>query len=225
MNKTITMCQKRKLMTGIKYSILPIFLFSVLLSLDSLAQSPCKKFYLVIDGGDGTFFNRPYQGEASARYAGSIEKWLKSKGFEGKKSIPKPHPRNEKLERLIESYGKELECPPGSQCCHELFIYIVAHGNPDRFWLFDEKGERGLLVTYAELTSWLEKLPPCIKLTIFIEACHSGGAIKHLKSLCKRFGKCGVTIMTTTDELLFKSKELIYNLVPVFKMLLIFTKP
>lgn len=203
MNKTITMCQKRRLMTGIKYSILPIFLFSVLLSPDSLAQPPCKKLYLVIDGGDGTFFNRPYQAEASARDADSIEKWLKRKGFKGKKSSPTAHPRNEKLERLIESYMKELECPPGSQCCHELFIYIVAHGNPNRFWLFDEKGERGLPVTYAKLTSWLEKLPPCVKvkLTIFIEACHSGGAIEYLlKPLCKRFGKCGVTIMTTTDE-------------------------
>src|SRR3989338_5428156 len=197
-----------------KYYILPILLplFFALISSDCQAQPPCEKFFISIDGGEHTPW---YKGSAANNFADdadSIAKWLESKGFKGERRSQckdSKHPSfsytplqttSRGLEDLILSYKDKLKCPPGAQCCHELFIYVRAHGDDSGFVLYTRAGNIGEEVMYSDLDDWLIELPPCVKLTIFIDSCGSGGAIYQMAlSLCKKFKQCGVTIMTASD--------------------------
>ena len=197
-----------------KYYILPILLplFFALISSDCQAQPPCGKFFISIDGGEHTPW---YKGSAANNFADdadSIAKWLESKGFKGERRSQckdSKHPSfpytpiqttSRGLKDLILSYKDKLKCPPGAQCCHELFIYVRAHGDDSGFVLYTRAGNIGEVVMYSDLDDWLIELPPCVKLTIFIDSCGSGGAIYQMAlSLCKKFKQCGVTIMTASD--------------------------
>ncbi|MEK7368177.1 MAG: hypothetical protein AABZ62_00805, partial [Planctomycetota bacterium] len=129
-----------------KCCILLVLLFLALVSSDCQAEPPCGKFFIAIDGGEAT---PPfYKGAAAdnfARDADSIAQWLESKGYEGERrsqwksskhpsfTFPPPDPNKKELQKLILSYKDKLQCPTGAQCCHELFIYIRAHGDDDGF--------------------------------------------------------------------------------------------
>ncbi|MHC4197462.1 MAG: hypothetical protein ACYSRP_06085 [Planctomycetota bacterium] len=114
--------------------------------------------------------------------------------------------RARKLEKIISNYAKDLKCTKGAKCCHEFFFYMASHGNKDGFCIYprfrSRRSRSGTYssVGYEKLAKWLGKLPHCVKFTIFIDACEAGGAIPYLEKLCKTHGKCGVTIITSSDE-------------------------
>lgn len=142
-----------------------------------------------------------------ARDADSIALWLIDNGFKGirrsqyGKSAHPPTANKYELQEIILDYKDKLKCPPGVQCCHELFIYINAHGAAEGFEIHDRTGKSSPSNPFYDddLVKVLKELPDCVKLTIFLDVCYSGGAIKWFKPLCEKFGKCGVTIITACD--------------------------
>ncbi|MEM7124924.1 MAG: right-handed parallel beta-helix repeat-containing protein [Chloroflexota bacterium] len=76
-----------------------------------------------------------------------------------------------------------------------LTLYMMDHGNIDRLYLDEPKGER---VTPAELNSWLnilEEKKPGLKTTIIVEACNSGSFIMGDQSI----SKVGRLVITSTN--------------------------
>lgn len=105
--------------------------------------------------------------------------------------------------RSYANYFKKLG-EPEEGCCDELFIYLRAHGNLEGISF--ETPDQGVLedVWFANggkrQTSLLEALghmPSWVNVTIFVDACGSGGLIEKIKSsnLCN--GLCGLTVVTT----------------------------
>jgi len=52
-------------------------------------------------------------------------------------------------------------------------------------------------ITYDFLNQWLSNFLPCVKIIVFLDACHSGAAIPRLEGQCNLRGDCGLTIITT----------------------------
>ena len=76
-----------------------------------------------------------------------------------------------------------------------LTVYLVDHGDINRFYLDKPNGE---WITPAQLDGWLSQLEaavPGVKINIIIEACHSGSFIASPGSLSKP----GRVIITSTD--------------------------
>src|SRR3990167_4407872 len=217
-------------MGSMKYNILSLFFFFAILCLclNCPAQPPCQKFALVIDGGDGYLWPGAFWDNESLwkekmgdpaddfeKQADSIAEWLRNNGFQVTRrsqyllsNDPPIHDTGKdsmknRLRDIILGYASSIKCLGG--CCHELFIYINAHGTPKPdpagFTLYNPLGKGwSAFVSYSDLASWLLQLPDCVKLTIFIDSCFSGRAIEDFSPLCKHFGRCGVTIMTVPDE-------------------------
>ncbi len=93
------------------------------------------------------------------------------------------------------------DCPADS--CHELFIFVASHGAKGGLLSFYPKDgganmwhvdPAGNLVNILRL-----RLPSCVKLTVFLHACYSGGLITDYNhdSFCTNH--CGLTLLTTTD--------------------------
>ncbi|MEM7129656.1 MAG: right-handed parallel beta-helix repeat-containing protein [Chloroflexota bacterium] len=76
-----------------------------------------------------------------------------------------------------------------------LTIYLMDHGNINKLYLDEPNGER---VTPSQLDSWLNELEdqqPGVKLTIIVEACHSGSFIQGDQSI----SKAGRLVITSTN--------------------------
>lgn len=105
------------------------------------------------------------------------------------------------LLHTIQRYRDRLTCELGGGCCHELFLYLGAHGDTNGFYLFDANGSgANERINYRELRDMLSGFAECVKIIVFIDACYSGAAIVWLGDLCSsRSYYCGATIVTATD--------------------------
>lgn len=190
------------------------------------SSNSCKKYALVIDAGDEKLpwwpvvvFSGSYLlfksykelAEELAKDADDMEKWLRGNGFDDVErysqywgndlpSFNKKQTFWTKLREIIQMFNSQIP----THCCHELFIFVAAHGSERGFQLFKKDGS-GLLnrISYEHLLRELNKLHYWTKVTLFIAACYSGQAItkrteKMRKDFCNKH--CGLTILTTTDS-------------------------
>jgi hypothetical protein len=185
----------------------------------------CNCTALVIDGGDTNRFPSD-AADNFAEHADFIEDYLNDNGFRvtrisqywgNKHSKIRYDPKKEctmnaQLKSIIEGLANEqqksivkgsADNPPS----REFFLYINAHGYENGFALYDSTGSRDKeFIKYSALYEWLDKFPKEVKIIIFIDSCHSGGAIDKLKDLKDKIenGKieqrAGLTIMTSTDR-------------------------
>lgn len=160
---------------------------------------------LVIDAGDknGWLFTLA---DNSCEHANGMAAWLTDQGFLVQRisqywDSSHPHlPWDDsgitlggQLLREIVAYKDVLR--EGD----EFFLYINAHGDKDGCAIYEATGSgRYESVEYAEIALMLAHLPDGVGLTVFIDACSSGGAVAPLKTLYKRAGL--VTILTSVDD-------------------------
>lgn len=174
-------------------------------------QNPCqeeppKKYALVLDAGDkdkgGISVKLKWPlldiefddiADNMAADADGMERVLEKKSYDVDRysnywGNRKESATKAKLQAMIGVYAQKL------RPCDELFIFISAHGWNDGFSLYDSSGNGGHeWITFRhELGQWLTRLPNGVKVTVMIDSCRSGGAIRHLRGANR-------TIITSTD--------------------------
>jgi hypothetical protein len=80
----------------------------------------------------------------------------------------------------------------------QLTLYLMDHGDADKFYLDNANSQ---VLTPQQLDSWLDQLEaaiPELKLTVIIEACHSGSFINGEQSISK--DEPGRLVLTSTNE-------------------------
>jgi hypothetical protein len=176
--------------------------------------SDCKKVALVLDCGD--LDDNKVLGDLADDFADdakAMKEYLEANGYtvqrisqywgNGVPALKNSLTLRADLKKIVEAYADHLKCPEGEDCCHEFFLYISAHGDKSSFHLYDPRGNSLFdRVKYSSLDLWLSKLPSCVKIIIFVDACYSGNAINSLKKVLERCNtevRCGVTIMTSAD--------------------------
>jgi hypothetical protein len=171
----------------------------------------CEKKGLVIDCGvDANGYKRNGSASLLADNADLAESFLDDNSFtvqrisqDPSNSLPglKPdagHSLYSKFHDIVSSYGESFSCPcDGDPACHEFFLYICAHGSEGLIELNRYDDEGGSTVNYSDLYDWLNAFPSCVKIIVFIDACHSGSAQSDLESLCNTRADCGFTFIST----------------------------
>lgn len=187
---------------------------------------------LVVDLGDkdGNFWSGN-GASAFAADADAMNTYLAGKGFTVQRisqywgnaasylPLKRPlHPLDlaKALDDIIKSYQTYFECPADTTFCHELFIYVSGHAvqAPLRaeqgMMVFSATGggESGLY-PYGDLKQSLRKLPRCVRVILFIDACYSGQAIPIMEdtyinnpahpSTTNMRCTCGFTTITSTN--------------------------
>ncbi len=184
-----------------------------------LDDPPCRKIGLVMDFGESDDSWGKGDGTSAdnlAENAGFVQSFLESNGFTVQRtsqysgnSYPAFFPSSgnadamgDGLRNLILGYAGQLACPcDGLNGCHEFFLYINAHGNQGYVELHEPGGKGGVTgIRYADLNTWLNSFLPCVKIIVFLDACHSGAAIQRLQGQCNLRADCGFTIFTTCSE-------------------------
>jgi hypothetical protein len=183
----------------------------------STEDQPCQKLGFVLDFGDGSSWGKGDGSSADnmAESADLVQSFLEGNGFTVKRTsqysgntLPGffPHNGNDDamnttLRSWILSYASQLGCPcAGDRSCHEFFLYISAHGNEHYLELHEPGGPGVTSVTYNELNIWVTNFLPCVKVILFVDACHSGAAIGRFSNQCNLRGDCGFTMITTCDS-------------------------
>ncbi|MBI4208857.1 MAG: caspase family protein [Deltaproteobacteria bacterium] len=186
----------------------------------SQVEGNCRKQALVVDGGEARgYFFQSSLADNMAEDADSMASYVEASGFTvtrrsqywGNDKTAFDSPENTSfentLERFIEYFGA-IGCENLGACfCHEFFIYVASHGDTFGFALYPKDGEDvGQVVFYNRLLDILGRLPACVKVTIFIDACYSGGLITQnqapilgtsLSDFCNNH--CGLTLITAVD--------------------------
>ena len=176
---------------------------------------------LVIDGGDTD--SEPQDighqddgiADSLARDANAVADWLRSNDYNvqrisqyWKNDYPAIK-RNDgqSLENrflaLLERYGDRFEvCCEECECTMEFFLYIAAHGSELSWDLYDPSGsgtQTGVNYTnfVGNMKEVLDGYPECVRFTIMVDACQSGGA-SGLAGLGE--DREGTVLITTTDD-------------------------
>jgi len=120
----------------------------------------------------------------------------------------------DQLQAQADQFGP---CPTDRPCCGEFFLYLGGHGSERRdvpvpatptskakpvskggLSIYSADGLRSREIAYDKLANALKKFPPCVKIIVFIDACHSSSAISELETLCA--GRCGGTFVTSCSQ-------------------------
>ncbi len=110
---------------------------------------------------------------------------------------------------LLEAHQAWFEANPPDGCCHEFFLYLSAHGtrassaspwNGDPVYgglsIFSRDGTtRHGDIRYSSILAPLMEFPNYVKITVFVDACHSGQMVQALQPLAD--GRCGLTLLAT----------------------------
>lgn len=184
-------------------------------------EGNCRKQALIVDGGEARgYFFQSSLADNMAEDADNVASYVEENGFTvtrrsqywGNDKTAFGSPENTAFENTLQSFidfYSAIGCDNLGACfCHEFFIYVASHGDTIGFALYPKDGEDvGQLVFYDRLLPILEGLPDCVKVTIFIDACHSGGLITenqtqqptpNLSDFCD--SQCGLTLITSVDE-------------------------
>jgi len=181
-----------------------------------------RKFALILDAGDLDGFWCTLA-DNMADDADGIQTWVAGEGFtitrvsqywgngnaciksSGNTDKAKKQSLKAGLKSIFSTFATRL------QCCDSFFLYINGHGgrvvsggkelNPKEgyFSLYDPSGDGlSVAVEYDELAAWMAAFPPCVKATVFIDACYSGRSINSLRTI--RAGLSKLIIITACDE-------------------------
>lgn len=188
------------------------------------AGDDCTKRALVVDGGEARgYFFQTSLADNMAEDADTMQSYLEDNGFTvtrrsqywGNTTTSLASPENLSFETRLTTMVDEIAdvgCDNLQSCfCHELWIYVASHADSNGFALYPKDGEDvGQIVFYRALIQDLTNLPACAKVTIFIDACQSGGLITqnqppnsilgadNLSDFCDNH--CGLTLITSTDD-------------------------
>jgi len=180
-----------------------------------------QKIALVVDGGDIKTFTKDL-GSFSGYKLGNIAKelaeqnadpmvsWLESYNFKVGRTSQywgnnHPYFKNEAdFYLILEGHANLfINQGPPDWGCDEYFLYITAHGGEGilEYHFASGDGNR-FYVEYEQIFERLKNFPSYVKITLFIDACHSGSAIKWYKNtlipqICSN--SCAFTILTATD--------------------------
>ena len=190
---------------------------------EALLSTECKNYALLIDGGD-----RNRTGAANniasnaARQADSMQAIYKKKKFnilrfsqywdynnkdvaaitvdpiakKGAKSLA------DILEQLTKHYASKT-CCSSSNLDFELFIYINANAIPNtsKFKIYkpDGSGTHENIDYFEDILKHLQKLPQCVRITLFVDACFSGSLVNP-QSLDAYLKRGNFEIITATDD-------------------------
>ena len=184
----------------------------------------CTKKALVVDGGEARgYFFQTSLADNMAEDADTMENYLQTNGFAVTRrsqywentTTSFSTPENRSFEARVTTLVNEIAnagCDNLESCfCQELWIYVAGHADPNGFALYPKDGEDvGQVVFYQDLIQDLNNLPPCAKVTIFIDACQSGGLITQNQPPNTTFGTdnlddfcenhCGLTLITSASD-------------------------
>lgn len=156
--------------------------------LGTATTAGCYRAALVVDGGEERGYRlTALTADNMAGDADTIKTYVEGNGFTVTRRSQywdSSHPGfatrehrsfEARLDRLIEAY-QGVGCAPTQFCCHEFFLYIAAHGSQTGFDLYPKDGgSNAQREFYGDVMTKLRTLPTCVKTTIFVDVCESGG--------------------------------------------------
>jgi hypothetical protein len=156
-----------------------------------------ERHALVMDGGDyqNWFFNTA---SAFAAPADAIEKWLEKNDFVVRRTTQYPYGSRSKYETLTRTtdiYPEDAIVamvsryaayflslgPPPDESDDEFFIYFGGHGDAYKLYIYGLDNKQIGVLAYKRLFRHLLEMPTWVKVTLFIDACHSAGVIETLQ--------------------------------------------
>lgn len=197
---------------------------------------PPLRTAIVLDGGNAGASSDLGMWQLGVRNARAMTDWLEKSDFRVVRlsTDPKKAEKNVAGRRSYISYAdepvkkglfmrtlQEVSAPylksadPGRGCCDELFLYLNGHGDAGGVEV-NVVGKGDDDIPFSQILALLETLPKWVKVTVFIDACGSGGFftgtsktkasgetklasnMQRVMKFCN--GHCGLTVLTAVDE-------------------------
>lgn len=183
---------------------------------EELEAPACIKIALVMDLGDEDkwFLNSDLANNFSDD-ADSVGGWVEGAGFTTTRISQywgndhtgfKGKGRAKQILGEIAAAGASFAATGATDCCHEFFLYISAHGGSDGLEVYDTDGGADTKsIAFTEIFEQLLTFPDNVHVIFFLDSCKAGGMIGTYKRLYAarldaKFAMCGVTLLTSTDS-------------------------